>query len=53
MENKETITISKKEYDKLKKDSNLLGWLKGTGVDNWEGYSGACGMMEKNNENMD
>ncbi len=41
------ITISKKEYEKLKKDSKFLGCLKGAGVDNWDGYSIAWGMMEE------
>ena len=37
----ETITITKKEYDKLVDDSNFLSALKGAGVDNWEGYDEA------------
>lgn len=35
----ETITISKNEYEKLKKDSIFLDHLKAHGVDNWQpGY---------------
>jgi hypothetical protein len=34
----ETITISKKKYDKLVKQSEWLGYLNAAGVDNWEGY---------------
>jgi hypothetical protein len=35
----ETITITKKEYESLLKDSRFLGCLEGAGVDNWDGYS--------------
>lgn len=35
----EKVTITKKEYDKLKKDSQWLECLRATGVDNWEGFS--------------
>lgn len=35
----ETITISKKEYEQLKEDSKILGYLYAGGVDNWEWYS--------------
>ncbi len=34
----ETVTISKKEYEKLLKDSRFLQALEAAGVDNWEGY---------------
>jgi len=34
----ETITISKKEYDQLIKDSEFLEALRQAGVDNWDGY---------------
>jgi len=37
----ETVTISKKEYDKLLNDSRILRALEGAGVDNWEGYDDA------------
>lgn len=42
----ETVTISKKEYDKLVKDSEFLNALKAAGVDNWEGYSYAFELLE-------
>jgi hypothetical protein len=34
----EMVTITKKEYDELKKDQYLLICLQGAGVDNWDGY---------------
>lgn len=44
---KETITISKKEYDSLVKDSEFLQALRAAGVDNWEGYSIAQDYLEE------
>lgn len=35
------VTISKKEYDKLTKDSRKLRALEDGGVNNWEWYSEA------------
>ena len=35
----ETVTITKKEYDSLKEDSDWLRHLENAGVDNWEGIS--------------
>jgi len=35
--NPELITITKKEYDSLVKDSNWLSCLENAGVDNWGG----------------
>ncbi|QWK78602.1 hypothetical protein [Ochrobactrum sp. BTU1] len=35
---KETVTISKKEYDSLLDSSNKLNCLENGGVDNWEWY---------------
>jgi len=43
----ETITISKKEYEELLKDSQFLDCLRGAGVDNWEGYEYAQEMMKE------
>lgn len=43
---KQMVTIPKAEYDQLAKDSEFLDALKTCGVDNWEGYSDACAMME-------
>lgn len=37
---KDTVTISKKQYDALIRDSKFLAHLKALGVDNWEGYRG-------------
>ena len=34
----ETITISREEYDELKRRDWFLGALQAAGVDNWEGY---------------
>lgn len=38
METEETITITKKEYNSLRKDSRELAALEAGGVDNWEWY---------------
>lgn len=40
------ITITLKEYLKLKEDSTLLNALEGAGVDNWEGYDSAIEALE-------
>ena len=37
----DTVTISRKEYDQLQKDADMLNALENCGVDNWEGYSEA------------
>ena len=37
----ESVVISKKEYNKLKKDSKFLDCLMELGVDNWDGWSDA------------
>ena len=34
----ETITISIKEYNNLKKDSELMRKCEAYGIDNWEGW---------------
>ena len=34
----ETVTITRKEYERLSEDSRILGNLRAAGVDNWEGY---------------
>ena len=47
---KETVTISKEEYESLLEDSNKLLALEGAGVDNWEGYDEAMDMMREMNE---
>ena len=38
----ETITISKKAYDRLMKAERMLNCLKECGVDNWEGFAEAA-----------
>ena len=35
----EGVTISREEYDSLKRDARWLGYLEEAGVDNWEGIS--------------
>lgn len=47
----EMITITKKEYEELQKDSWKLCCLENYGVDNWCGYSDA--MEEYYNEYED
>jgi hypothetical protein len=42
---KETVTISKEDYDRLVEDSEFLACLEACGVDNWEGVSAAHEMM--------
>lgn len=37
----ETITISKAEYERLKKDQRWLWDLEAVGVDNWQGIDEA------------
>ncbi len=41
----EEITITKKEYDQLKSDSNMLRALEAAGVDNWEGFDQAVEIL--------
>lgn len=38
---KETVTIPKSEYDRLRRDSIKLECLEGGGVDNWDWYGDA------------
>ena len=46
MSQEETITISVKEYNKLKKDARLLECLYNAGVDNWDGWDDAITEFE-------
>jgi len=39
MDKEQTIEITVKEYDKLKRASAMLSALERGGVDNWEWYS--------------
>lgn len=41
------ITITKKEYDRLTKESQFLSCLEACGVDNWNGYGDAREMMDE------
>ena len=43
---KEMVTITRKEYESLLKDSEVLGALEGAGVDNWQGYDYAMELLE-------
>ena len=45
-QNEPMVTITKKEYDQLIEDKNLLNALEGAGVDNWDGYSDAMEVLE-------
>lgn len=51
MATEEMITITKKEYDDLKKDQKWLQCLEAAGVDNWQGFDDAREMM--NDEDTD
>ena len=46
----ETVTISKKEYESLLKDSKKLSALEAAGVNNWDGYDYAIEMMNEDAE---
>ena len=46
----ETVTISRKKYDQLQRDSDMLNALEACGVDNWEGYSDAHKYREQQEE---
>ncbi len=52
--NEETVTISKKEYESLKKNARWLQCLKRAGVDNWQGIDYAYDLkreMEQEDNN--
>lgn len=34
----ETVSVEKKEYERLKDNAKFLQALQNAGVDNWEGY---------------
>lgn len=40
------VTITKKEYDQLLKDSDWLACLEAAGVDNWEGIDEAMNIRD-------
>lgn len=47
---KETVTITKEEYESLKEDQLWLQCLENAGVDNWEGYDYARELMDEDTE---
>ena len=47
----ETITISKEEYEELVEDSDILGYLRAVGVDNWEGWDDAMELYHEGENN--
>lgn len=49
----ENVTISKKLYDRLLRDSRFLGALEAFGVDNWDGYSDAYRSVSGDSEEID
>lgn len=44
--NEEMVTITQKEYDRLKEREDWLYALEAAGVDNWEGYDYAWEILE-------
>jgi hypothetical protein len=50
IENKDTVTITKEEYNSLLESDNKLTALEGAGVDNWEGYDYAMEMLREDEE---
>jgi len=48
--NEEMVTITKKEYDNMKKEIRFLEALRTVGVDNWEGYDLAKDLLIENEE---
>lgn len=49
----DTVTISRKEYDQLQKDADMLNALEACGVDNWEGYSEAHKYLQEQAEKQE
>ncbi len=43
----ETVTITKKEYEELKEDSNIYNALRAAGVDNWIGWDDAMELLDE------
>jgi len=43
----ETVTITKKEYEELKADSNIYNALRTAGVDNWIGWDDAMELLDE------
>ncbi len=44
----DTITITRVEYEALKRDSSMLSALEAAGVDNWDGYDNAIQIWKEN-----
>ena len=44
------VTITKKEYEKLKEDRRLLEALVAAGIDNWDGYDEAIAILDSEEE---
>lgn len=49
----DTVTISKKEYFSLLRDSEILARLEGGGVDNWSYYGESIYSKDLNEESFD
>lgn len=47
MNDEQTITITKKEYESLIEDSEWLQALNNAGVDNWSGYDYARELLNE------
>lgn len=47
------VTITKAEHEHLLERNEFLNCLQAVGVDNWDGYSEAWAMMEKQEEGED
>ena len=45
--NKETVTITKEEYENLQERDDFLCALEAAGVDNWDGYSEAQQLLRE------
>lgn len=43
----EMITITQKEYNQLREDSDWLYYLELAGVDNWDGFDYALELQEQ------
>lgn len=48
MTDEEMVTITKKEYERLRRNEDLLECLNDSGVDNWEWYDEAMREHVKN-----
>lgn len=53
MNEEETITISKKQYDQLMEDSLWLQCLSEAGVDNWSGIDEAWEILSEYEKDLE